>query len=212
MYIGDVRVTTQNQSLSLQLDALDAAGCAKVFVEQASGVQRNWPQQQAALDCGRLGDTLVVWKLDRLPRQLWVAPSMLYRHLPGKRSAFPDGRARCVGSPRADNALRRVQMHEDMTYPHITLNSSGVPCIDGTRHRVIDIVADHVAHGYSAAQIVEQYPDLTPAQVHAALTYYYDHQDAMDTALVASYAQAEHQRHHHTLHPKLVAARARQAG
>jgi uncharacterized protein (DUF433 family) len=103
-------------------------------------------------------------------------------------------------------------MHEDMTYPHITLNSRGVLCIDGTRHRVIDIVADHVAHGYGVAQIVEQYPHLTLAQVHAALTYYYDHQDAMDTALVASYAQAEHQRHHHTTHPKLVAARARQAG
>ena len=42
---------------------------------------------------------------------------------------------------------------------------------------MIDIVADHVAHGYRAAQSVEQYPDLTPAQVHAALTYYYDHQD-----------------------------------
>jgi hypothetical protein len=42
----------------------------------------------------------------------------------------------------------------------------------------------------------------------AALTYYYDHRDAMDTALVASYAQAEQQRHHHTPHPKLVAARA----
>jgi uncharacterized protein (DUF433 family) len=104
-----------------------------------------------------------------------------------------------------------MQMREDMTYPHINLNSRGVLCIDDTRHRVIDIVADHVAHGYSAAQIVEQYPDLTLAQVHAALTYYYDHQDAMDTALIASYEQAEHQRHRHTPHPKLVAARARQA-
>ena len=62
-----------------------------------------------------------------------------------------------------------------MIYPHITMPPRGVPYIDGTRHRVIDIVADHVAHGYNAAQIVEQYPDLTPAQVHAALTYYYDH-------------------------------------
>ena len=102
-------------------------------------------------------------------------------------------------------------MRDDMTYPHITLNGHGVPYLDGTRHRVIDIVADHVAHGYSAAQIVEQYPDLMLAQVHAALTYYYDHQDAMDTALIASYEQAEHERHHHTTHPKLVAARARQA-
>jgi uncharacterized protein (DUF433 family) len=85
-------------------------------------------------------------------------------------------------------------MPEDMIYPHITLNPRGVPCLDGTRHRVIDVVADHVAHGYSAAQIIEQYPDLTPAQVYAALTYYYDHQDALDAALAASYAQAEHQR------------------
>ena len=98
-----------------------------------------------------------------------------------------------------------------MIYPHITITPRGGPCIDGTRHRVIDIVADHVAHGYSAAQIVEQYPDLTLAQVHAALTYYYDHQDEMDAAFMASYAQAEQQRRHHAPHPKLLAARARQA-
>ena len=102
-------------------------------------------------------------------------------------------------------------MDEAMTYPHITINPRGVPCIDGTRHRVIDIVADHIAHGYSAAQIVEQYLDLTPAQVHTALTYYYDHQDEMDAALMASYAQAEHWCRLHASHPKLVAARTRQA-
>ncbi|HEX9869497.1 MAG TPA: recombinase family protein, partial [Candidatus Tectomicrobia bacterium] len=60
-----------------RLDALHAAGCATVFVEQDSGVQHDRPQEQAALDCGRLGDTLVVWKLDGLARQLWVAPSTL---------------------------------------------------------------------------------------------------------------------------------------
>ena len=98
-----------------------------------------------------------------------------------------------------------------MTYPHLTVNTRGVLCIEGTRHRVIDIVADHVAHGYSAAQIVEQYPDLTPAQVHAALTYYYDHEGELNAMLMASYAQAEHRRHQHQPHPKLVAARARQA-
>jgi uncharacterized protein (DUF433 family) len=103
-------------------------------------------------------------------------------------------------------------MHEDMPYPYLTLNSHGVPCIDGTRHRVIDIVADHVAHGYSAAQIVEPSPDLTPSQVHAALTYYYDLQDPMDTALITSCAQAEHLRDCHMPHPKLVAARVWQAG
>ena len=102
-------------------------------------------------------------------------------------------------------------MKQDVSYPHVTFNAQGKPCIDGTRHRVIDIVADHVAHGYSAAQIVEHYPDLTPAQVHAALVYYYDHQDAMDAALIASYSATEHLRQQHTPHPKLVAARAKQA-
>ena len=57
-----------------------------------------------------------------------------------------------------------------MRYPHITLNAQGRPCIDGTRHRMIDIVVDHIMHGYSAAQVVAHYPDLTLVQVHAALT------------------------------------------
>ena len=110
----------------------------------------------------------------------------------------------CIGFP----------MHTDTTYPHISLNAHGLPCIDGTRHRVIDIAADHVAHSYSAMQIVAHYPDLTSAQVHAALTYYYDHQEAMDAALIASYTKAERQRRDHTPHPKLtklVSARLRQA-
>jgi DNA invertase Pin-like site-specific DNA recombinase len=45
MYISYVRVSTQDQRLSLQLDALRAAGCAKVFVERASVVQHDRPQQ-----------------------------------------------------------------------------------------------------------------------------------------------------------------------
>ncbi len=57
-----------------------------------------------------------------------------------------------------------------MRYPHITLNAQGRPCIDGTRHRMIDIVVDHIMHGYSAAQVVAHYPDLTLVPVHAALT------------------------------------------
>jgi DNA invertase Pin-like site-specific DNA recombinase len=56
--------------LSLQLDALQAAGCDKVFTEKASGAQRDRPQLQAALEYMRGQDTLVVWKLDRLARSL----------------------------------------------------------------------------------------------------------------------------------------------
>ena len=70
MLIGYARVSTQDQNPELQLDALKADGCEKVFVEKASGAQRDRPELQAALDYMRSGDTLVVWKLDRLARSL----------------------------------------------------------------------------------------------------------------------------------------------
>ena len=97
-------------------------------------------------------------------------------------------------------------MTKRSNYPHIALNANGVLCIDQTRHRVIDIAADHVAYGYSAGQIVEQYPDLSFAQVHAALAYYFDHQEEMDAALIASYKHTEQLRKSQKLHPKLKAA------
>lgn len=70
MQVGYARVSTQDQRPELQLDALGAVGCEKVFEEKASGAQRERPQLIAALDYLRLGDTLVVWKLDRLARSL----------------------------------------------------------------------------------------------------------------------------------------------
>jgi DNA invertase Pin-like site-specific DNA recombinase len=70
MFVGYARVSTQDQKPELQLDALNAAGCEKVFVEKASGAQRERPELTAALDYVRDGDTLVVWKLDRLARSM----------------------------------------------------------------------------------------------------------------------------------------------
>ncbi|MEM1289432.1 MAG: recombinase family protein [Pseudomonadota bacterium] len=70
MLIGYARVSTQDQKPQLQLDALTAVGCEKIFEEKASGAQRDRPQLQAAIDYMRNGDTLVVWKLDRLARSI----------------------------------------------------------------------------------------------------------------------------------------------
>jgi len=70
MLIGYARVSTQDQNLSLQLDALKEVGCHKIFTEKASGAQRERPELTAALNYMRKGDTLVVWKLDRLARSL----------------------------------------------------------------------------------------------------------------------------------------------
>jgi DNA invertase Pin-like site-specific DNA recombinase len=70
MLIGYARVSTLDQKPALQADALKAAGCERIFTETASGAQRDRPTLQAALDYLRPGDTLVVWKLDRLARSM----------------------------------------------------------------------------------------------------------------------------------------------
>lgn len=68
--IGYARVSTQDQGTEMQRVALEAAGCARIYEETASGAQRDRPQLAAALDYLRPGDTLVVWRLDRLARSL----------------------------------------------------------------------------------------------------------------------------------------------
>lgn len=68
--IGYARVSTWEQSPELQLDALSGAGCIRIFEETASGTKTDRPQLSAALDFAREGDTIVVWRLDRLGRSL----------------------------------------------------------------------------------------------------------------------------------------------
>ncbi len=68
--VGYARVSTQDQKTELQMDALNSVGCERVFVEKASGAQRDRPELRAALEYVRAGDTIVVWKLDRLARSL----------------------------------------------------------------------------------------------------------------------------------------------
>lgn len=70
MLIGYARVSTRDQNPAVQTDALNAAGCERIFTETASGAQRDRPELTAALDYLRAGDTLVVWKLDRLARSV----------------------------------------------------------------------------------------------------------------------------------------------
>lgn len=66
--VGYARVSTQDQSLDLQTDALERAGCTRVFKEKASGYKGPRPQFDAMDAYVHDGDTLVVWKLDRLGR------------------------------------------------------------------------------------------------------------------------------------------------
>ena len=66
--IGYARVSTGDQSMDLQLDALRAAGCLDIYHEEVSGARLQRPELAAAMRACRAGDMLVVWKLDRLGR------------------------------------------------------------------------------------------------------------------------------------------------
>ena len=70
MLIGYARVSTEEQNLDLQHDALQKAGCEKVYSDQLSGVNAHRPGLATAFEVLRTGDTLVIWRLDRLGRSL----------------------------------------------------------------------------------------------------------------------------------------------
>src|SRR5919199_1335140 len=70
MLIGYARVSTQEQTLNLQMDALQKADCTKIFTDTISGAKTERKGLDEALQFLREGDTLVVWRLDRLGRSL----------------------------------------------------------------------------------------------------------------------------------------------
>ena len=70
MLIGYARVSAHDQNPDLQKDALESAGCEKVFVDEVSGTVAARPELQQALNALQEGDTLLVWRLDRLGRSL----------------------------------------------------------------------------------------------------------------------------------------------
>lgn len=68
--IGYARVSTDDQTMAMQIDALKASGCVQIYEEQASGKQIDRPELAHALNALREGDTLVEWRLDRLGRSM----------------------------------------------------------------------------------------------------------------------------------------------
>ena len=89
-------------------------------------------------------------------------------------------------------------------YAHVVLDEKGVPTIEGTRTKVIEIVRPHLGHGWSPDELVYQYPYLTLGQVHSALAYYWDHQEELDADIARRDAYVEEMRQS-TPEPPVVA-------
>jgi len=69
---------------------------------------------------------------------------------------------------------------------HIRLDARGVAWIDDTNTKVIEVAQDMIAHGWSPEEIHFQHPQLSMAQIHSALGYYFDHQGELDAAMQES--------------------------
>jgi DNA invertase Pin-like site-specific DNA recombinase len=70
MKIGYARISTKDQNLDLQIDALEKDGCGRIYTEVMSGTKAERPKLQELINNLRPGDVVVVWKLDRLGRSL----------------------------------------------------------------------------------------------------------------------------------------------
>ena len=78
-----------------------------------------------------------------------------------------------------------------LTTAHIRVDESGVAWIDQTNTKVIEVALDMIAHGWSPEEIHFQHSHLSMAQIHAALGYYYDYKDALDTQIQRNLSDAD---------------------
>jgi len=77
----------------------------------------------------------------------------------------------------------RISIVSTVAPPHVNLDEKGVAWIDDTNVKVIEVVLDRLAYGWSPEEIHFQHPDLSLGQIHAALAYYYDHQAELDKVI-----------------------------
>jgi len=101
-------------------------------------------------------------------------------------------------------------MSVDLEYTHIEKAEGEPACLRQTpRVRVAQIVIDYLAYGWSVDEMCRQHPYLTPAEAHAAMAYYFDHQEEIDREIAAELKEAEAAATGSTPLPFLVRMRAK---
>jgi uncharacterized protein (DUF433 family) len=76
-------------------------------------------------------------------------------------------------------------------YEHVRLDAEGRAWVDDTQTKVVEVVLDKLAHGWSPEEIHFQHPHLSLAQIHAALAYYYDHRADLDAEIERQLARTK---------------------
>ena len=90
-------------------------------------------------------------------------------------------------------------MSTTIQYPHLTIDDDGTARIERTRYKVLHLAAEHYHYGWPAEELLRQHPDLRPEQVHAALTYFYDHYDRLVAEMRTLTETAESERSRQSL-------------
>jgi DNA invertase Pin-like site-specific DNA recombinase len=161
--LGYARVSTTDQDPALQLDALNAAGCIKVFTDKTSGALDRRPQLDRLLDQLRPGDTVVVWRLDRLGRSV--------RHL---IALSEDLRDRQVG-------LRSLQESLDTTTANGRLFFTIMSALAAFER---DLISERTKAGLAAARARGRKggrpPVMTPQKVEVAREMYASRQHTVE--------------------------------
>ncbi len=101
-------------------------------------------------------------------------------------------------------------MTVETRYEHIVLDKKRVPIIAGTSMKVIELILDHKAYGWSPEELQFQHPFLTMGQIHSALAYYWDHQNELDSDIEQRLKMADEIRQ--TIKPSSLEARLKNEG
>ncbi len=96
-------------------------------------------------------------------------------------------------------------------YEHIVLDERGIPIIAGTTMKVVELVLEHIAYGWSPEEIHFQHPYLTMGQIHSALAYYWDHKEELDEYIEQELARVQKLQNSLTP-PRILIERLKKAG
>ena len=82
-------------------------------------------------------------------------------------------------------------MPPEVISSHVRVDEKGIPWIEGTQVKVVEVVMDKLAHGWSPEEMHYQHPNLSLSQIHGALAYYYDHQREIDNDIQRRLEEAD---------------------